>query len=409
MNKITLNSVDRSIFQVNASGNAMERADIIAEGRALFFEQARKGKTAINKALKLNDEIPAEQVKEAEYPALNRMFQRDHLLYAAKVACASTGETAPETWEDFKKQGQRFYNNKAFWATLQGIYQEIVTPILPAVYSDAVDVFADTVEVGFGETYALSIGSQDIPVFQDSAYGSSWSVPANRFYSRDYVLNPQPKTAMIVAKWHQLVGNNEDFGRFFANITAGMYAKTMAMWNQAITAAASDTTLVPSGLSSTFSNVNFVTQANKVAAVNSTQLGSLFCTGNMVALSKVLPTQVTGSTNVNMDAAIATLLGADYTRSGYLGEFMGVRLLPLTDVIVPGTQFTTVSTVLASNRIWIMSASGRKPMTIGYTAETPITVELEPMRNAAWEVGINLTISLDMVSVFSSKVATLTI
>lgn len=409
MNKITLNSVDRSIFQVNASGNAMERADIIAEGRALFFEQARKGKTAINKALKLNDEIPAEQVKEAEYPALNRMFQRDHLLYAAKVACASTGETAPDNWENFKKQGQRFYNNKAFWAVLQGIYQEIVIPILPAVYSDAVDVFADTVEVGFGETYALSIGSQDIPVFQDSAYGSSWSVPANRFYSRDYVLNPQPKTAMIVAKWHQLVGNNEDFGRFFANITAGMYAKTMAMWNQAITAAASDTTLVPSGLSSTFSNVNFVTQANKVAAVNSTQLGSLFCTGNMVALSKVLPTQVTGSTNVNMDAAIATLLGADYTRSGYLGEFMGVRLLPLTDVIVPGTQFTTVSTVLASNRIWIMSASGRKPMTIGYTAETPITVELEPMRNAAWEVGINLTISLDMVSVFSSKVATLTI
>lgn len=409
MNKITLNSVDRSIFQVNASGNALERADIIAEGRALFFEQARKGKTAINKALKLNDEIPAEQVKEAEYPALNRMFQRDHLLYAAKVACASTGETAPDNWEDFKKQGQRFYNNKAFWAVLQGIYQEIVIPILPAVYSDAVDVFADTVEVGFGETYALSIGSSDIPVFQDSAYGSSWSVPANRFYSRDYVLNPQPKTAMIVAKWHQLVGNNEDFGRFFANITAGMYAKTMAMWNQAITAAASDTTLVPSGLSSTFSNVNFVTQANKVAAVNSTQLGNLFCTGNMVALSKVLPTQVTGSTNVNMDAAIATLLGADYTRSGYLGEFMGVRLLPLTDVIVPGTQFTTVSTLLASNRIWIMSASGRKPMTVGYTAETPITVELEPMRNAAWEVGVNLTISLDMVSVFSSKVSTLTI
>lgn len=409
MNKISLNSIDQSIFRVNASGNAQERADIIAEGRALFFEHARKGKAALNKALKLNDELPASQIEERDYPALNRLFQRDHLLYAAKVACASTGETAPETWEDFKKQGQRFYNNKAFWATLQGIYQEIVIPILPSVYSDAVDVFADTVEVNFGETYALSIGSADIPVFQDSAYGSSWSVPANRFYSRDYVLNPSPKTAMIVAKWHQLVGNNEDFGRFFANITAGMYAKTMAMWNQAITAAASDTTLVPSGLSSTFSNVNFVTQANKVAAVNSTQIGNLFCTGSMVALSKVLPTQVTGSSNVNMDAAIATLLGADYTRSGYLGEFMGVRLLPLTDVIVPGTQFTTVNTMLAANRIWIMSSSGRKPMTIGYTAETPITVELEPMRNAAWEVGINLTISLDMVSVFSSRVATLTI
>lgn len=409
MNKISLNSIDQSIFRVNAEGNLKERADIVAEGRTLFYEHTRRGKAAINKALKLNEEIPAALISESEYGALNRTFQKEHLLYAAKVACASTGETAPQTWDEFKKQGQRFYNHKGFWATLQGIYQEIASPILPAVYSEAVDVFADTVEVGFGETYALSIESGDIPVFQDSAYGSSWSVPANRFYSRDYVLNPQPRTAMIVAKWHQLVGNNVDFGRFFANITAGMYAKTMAMWNQAITAAASDTTLVPSGLSSTFSNVNFVTQANKVAAVNNTQIGNLFCTGNLVALSKVLPTQVTGSTNVNMDAAIATLLGADYTRSGYLGEFMGVRLMPLTDVIVPGTQFTTVSTVLASNRIWIMSTSGRKPMTIGYTAETPISVELEPMKNAAWEVGINLTISLDMISVFSSKVSTLTI
>lgn len=409
MNKITLNSIDPSIFKVNAN-QSNTREEIVAEGAALFYEYARKGKAALNSAMKLNAEVPASQLNsDSDYNTLNRLFQQEHLLYAAKKCCEATGETAPESWESFKRQGQRFYNNKAFWAVLQGIYQEVITPILPAVYSEAVDVFAETVEVGFGETFALSIDSTDIPMFEDSAWGSSWSVPANRFYSKDIVLNPQPKTAMIVAKWHQLVGNNVDFGKFFANITAGMYAKTMAMWNRAMTAAASDTTLVPSGLTSTFSNQNFVTMANKVSAVNNTQIGNLVTVGGMVALSKVLPTQVTGSSNVNMDAAIATLLGADYTRAAYLGEFMGVRLMPLRDVVIPGTQYTTVSTMLDPNRIWIMAGNGRKPMYIAYTAETPISLEIDPMRNAAFEVGINLTIALDMVSVFSSRLSTLTI
>ena len=114
-------------------------------------------------------------------------------------------------------------------------------------------------------------------------------------------------------------------------------------------------------------------------------------------------------TIANMDAAIATLLGADYTRSGYLGEFMGVRLLPLMDAIVPNSQFTSVQTVLNQNQIWIMAANARKPMTIGYTAETPISLEIEPTRNAAFEVGINLTIALDVVSIFSQKAAIMTI
>ena len=204
-------------------------------------------------------------------------------------------------------------------------------------------------------------------------------------------------------KWHQMVGNNTDFGAFFANLTAGMYAKTMAMWNAMMVAAASDTTLVPSGLTYNFNNINWVTLANKLAALNNTQISNLFATGNAVALAKVLPTTVTGSTNLNMDAAIATLLGADYTRSGYLGEFMAVRLLPLTDAIVPNTQFSSVTTVLDSTKIWMMASNTRKPVTIAYNSATPITLEISPTTDKSFEVGINLTMALDAVAIFSQK------
>lgn len=410
--KLTLNSIDQSIFRVSAAQDAdhsQDRADIIAEGRVLFYEHARKGQAAIIKARNLSSDIAPEQISSKQYSELNRTFQAEHLLYAARKSCEVTGQTAPNSYDEFKRMGQRFYNDSLFYKVLQGIYQDIITPILPRVYSEAVDTFADTVEVGFGETAAISVNSGDIPVFQDSAWGASWSVPKNRFYAKDITLNPAPRTCEIVAKWHQLVGNDVDFGAFFANIVAGMYAKTMSLWNAAMVAAASDTTLIPSGLTYNISSPNWVTLANKLAALNATTISNLFATGNAVALSKVLPATVTGSTNVNMDAAIATLLGADYTRAGYLGEYMAVRLMPLTDAIVPGTQFSTVETVLDSTKVWMMAGRGRKPLTIAYNRDTPISLEVEPMRNAAFEVGFNLTIALDCAAVFAQRIGLINI
>lgn len=412
MERLTLNSISPAVFDVKAnSADGLEalRADAVAEGRTLFYEHARKGQEAVFAATGNHGALATAQLQPGEYTKLNEVFQRDHLLYAAKVACAQTGAKAPETFEDFKKQGANFYRNSAFMAVLQGIYQEIVTPILPAVYSEAVATFAETVEVGFAETYAVSIGSNDIPIFQDSAWGASRSVPANRFYSKDIVLNPQPKTAEMRFKWHQMVGNNMDYGRFFANLVAGMYAKTMGMWNAAMTAAASDTTLIPTGLTATFSNTNWITIANKIAALHNTPISNVFAFGGAVALSKVLPTQVTGSSNVNMDAAIATLLGADYTRSGYLGEFMSVMLRPLTDVVIPGTQNGNVTTMLSANDIWLMAGNGRRPLTIGYNRDTPIQIEVRPELTSSFEYIFNLTIALDSVAVFSDRIGHITV
>jgi len=406
MERLSLNTISPSVFKVNSSETAdgtKARADIISEGRLLAYEHATRGQAAIASALKANGTGATHMITPEQYNQLNETFQAEHLLYAAKKACSLTGETAPESFDEFKRQGMNFYQNSMFLKVLQGIYQEILQPILPRVYSEAVSVFADVVEVGFAETYQISIGSDDIPLFQDSAWGASRNVPANRFYTKDITLNPQPKTAEIRMKWHQLVGNNMDFGRFFANIAAGMYAKTMGLFNAVLTAAASDTTKVPSGLTYNFGSVNWVTLANKLAALNNTSITNLVAFGNAVALSKVLPTQQTGSSNTAMDAAIATLLGADYIRSGYMGEYMSVRLMPLVDAVVPGTQNSTVSTVLAADKIWMMASNAHKPLTICYNSATPISLNFEPSRNASFEYILNLSMAIDSVAVFADK------
>ncbi len=401
MAKLNLNSVSNEVFAINGND---QREDIVAKGRVLFYEHALKGKMAVLSAKGQNTPVQR-TMNDRGYKQLNEQFQRESLLYAAKLACASTGKKAPESWEEFKRNGGEYYGNARFYAVLQGIWQEVIIPILPAVYSEALSDFAETVEIELGQTYAVSIGSNDIPVFQDSSWGASRSVPRNRFYSRDYTLNPTPKSCWITAKWMQLVGTNMDFGVFFANMVAGMYAKTMGMWNEAMTTATEDTSLIPTNLNFTFNNQNWVKGANKIAALNNTTISDVFATGGTVALSKVLPNTVTGSTNVNMDAAIATLLGADYTKAGYLGEFMAVRLMPMRDVIIPGTQNTTVETMLSENDIWMLAGNGRKPLTIGYTSGTPISIEMDPTRTGDMEIGLNLTISLDSVATFASKIA----
>lgn len=405
MAKLNLNSVSNEVFAINGND---QREDIVAKGRVLFYEHALKGKMAILSAKGQNTPVQR-TMNDRGYKQLNEQFQRESLLYAAKLACASTGKKAPESWEEFKRNGGEYYGNARFYAVLQGIWQEVIIPILPAVYSEALSDFAETVEIELGQTYAVSIGSNDIPVFQDSSWGASRSVPRNRFYSRDYTLNPTPKSCWITAKWMQLVGTNMDFGVFFANMVAGMYAKTMGMWNEAMTTATEDTSLIPTNLNFTFNNQNWVKGANKIAALNNTTISDVFATGGTVALSKVLPNTVTGSTNVNMDAAIATLLGADYTKAGYLGQFMAVRLMPMRDVIIPGTQNTTVETMLSENDIWMLAGNGRKPLTIGYTSGTPISIEMDPTRAADFEIGINLTIALDSVATFASKIAHFTV
>lgn len=409
--KLNMNSINPGVFRVSAAETQGDnaRAALVGAGRMLAYEYARKGTLAMRSALGNKDNEIASVLSAEKYKETNDKFQSAHLLYAAKQADALIGKKGPETFEEFKRNGNQYYRNPMFLRVLAGIYTDIINPIIPRVFSEAVSIFADVYEVGFGETYQISIGSNDIPVFQDSAFGTARSKPRNYFYSKDYTLNPQPKTAQINAKWMQLVGNNVDFGQFFANLTAGMYAKTMGMWNAAMNAAIADTSLVPANLSVTFDTQNWVKLANRLAAVNNTSISNIVAFGSYPALAQVLPQDVTGSTNVNMDAAIATLLGADYVRAGYLGEYMAIRLMPLQDVIIPGTQNTTVSTMLSDSLIYMMAGNGRKPIAMAMNREMPITLEILPEHAGDLSMGINVSYSVDMVSVFSDHVGVVNI
>ena len=66
--------------------------------------------------------------------------------------------------------------------------------------------------------------------------------------------------------------------------------------------------------------------------------------------------------------------------------------------------------MLPEDKVWIMASNRRKPLTIAYNSYTPIQIELEPEEtNGAFEYVMNLTIALDAVSIFSSRVGLISI
>ena len=411
---IRLNSLNPEIFRASASevNGSQKRADIINVGRLLMAERAGRD---MNGMAKIGGKTPVFNSlmdgKGIDYDETNKKLQRNMLLYCAEITGRVTGEEAPADFETFQKMQRKYLSDKTFLRVLAGIVTDIITPVLPAVATGAMDWFVQTVYTPMGKTYELNVDSNDVYLFEDDSWGASRSKPANYRYSKTFTLNPTLRTAKAVWKWYQLVGNNADLGQTFNAIAAGMYSKITALWGSALVAMSTNTAYVPSNMSFTFSNTNWITAAKRVALTNNTALRNVFAVGDAIAMSHVLPSTANGA-NTNLDAALATMLGVEWARYGYLGDFMGIRNFVMDNALVPGTQNTTITEVLPTNRIWMMAAGAYKPIYVAFEEGTPITLELTPrgeggIGTADDTIEIIVSMSVDAKFICASKVATL--
>lgn len=406
---IRLNSLNPDIFKASSAEvhGSQKRADIINVGRLLMAERAGRDMNAMSK---IKGEVPAfnslMDSKGIDYEDANKKLQRNMMLYCAEMAGKVTGEDAPETYEDFMRMQRKYLSDRNFLRVLAGIVTDIITPVLPAVATGAMDWFAQTVYVPLGQTYEVEIGSNDVFLFEDDSWGASRSKTANYLYSDTKTLNPTLRTAKATWKWYQLVGNNVDLGRTFNAITAGLYSKITGIWGNALVAASTNTAYVPTNMQFTYSNTNWVTAAKRVALVNNTSVRNVIAFGDLLALSHVLPSTANGA-NTNLDAALSTMLGVEWAKYGYLGDFMGIRNFVLDNALVPGTQNTTITEVLPNNRVWMMAAGAYKPIYVAFEEGTPITIQLDPSETADMTIDIMVSASMDAAPIFGSRLATI--
>lgn len=406
---INFNSINMDKFNANSAefnGVEKERADIVTQGRLLMMERNGRDTNALRVLEKKPTEYTA-MLTEQGYAEMNKDTKERIMLYAAARACSMSGEIAPAEYGDFLKNQKKFMRDRDFLKVLAGIIRDIITPVLPITMSNALGYLAETVNVPLGETYELDVASNDIFAFEDDSWGASRSKPSNYLYTRTTTLNPTPRTCKVTVKWYQMVGNDVDLGRFFNSIAAGMVSKITALTMVQMANAVTDG-LIPSNLQFTNTSANWVTAAARVSALNGTGYYNTIAIGHPSALTKALPSGMINASSVNLDAALATMLGVEWARYGYLGEYMGVRMMPLVDAIVPGTQNTSMISLVPNDKVWMMASNGLKPVYIGMEDGTPIEIQLDPRETGDMTLDIITTMSIDAKAVFGSKLAQIT-
>ena len=394
--KLSLNSVPASVLT-----GSDDREKLVALGRVLMMEANGCAYNKIRKNQAYNQRMTAD-----EYASTNEATRNKIMLFCAARADAIEGREKPADYATFLTHSRDYYRNPTFMRTLSGIVQDIVRPMLPYVVSNALDELAQMVTVPFGQTYEISVTSNDIFMFQDSSWGANWSVPSNTLYDYTITLNPSPRSCTATAKWYQLTANDADFGMWLNALYAGLYSKLMAMWNSAMTSAASGTFFVPSYLKfGSFTSANLNAAAELVSTVNAVPVSRLIAYGRRPVLAKALPTSTA------QDAALTYMLGREWMDNGYMGTIQGIRSFALTNAMVPGTQNTTGDLVISDSKIYIAASKGNgyAPIYIGFEDGSPITLELEPHQTADMTLNVNVTASLDVKAVFGSKLAVITV
>lgn len=408
---IKLNSINPSVYDsasAEFSHAERERADIVTCGRLLMRERLGRDERALRALNKQPDDFHA-MLADGEgmgsYAQTNRNLQRKLLLFVAKRMCAISGEIPPADMDEFRRNQRKFMSDRLFLKTLAGIVTEIVTPMLPTVMSSGLGWLGEMVSVPIGQTKELDILSNDIFVFEDDSWGASRSKPANTLYSKTVTLNPRLRTARVSIKWYQLVGNDADLGRFFNALAAGMYSKITALWVNTLVKMTGNTAYVPANMTFTNTSANWVTAGERVSVVNGTRYRNVIGIGRPSALTKALPSGVVNASTVNLDAALSTLLGMDWTRYGFLGEYMGINLMPIDTAVVPGTQNTSITDIVPADKIWLVAVGGYKPVFLGVEEGTPITLEMTPDQTADMSIDTVVSMSIDAVPVLANKMA----
>lgn len=408
---LKLNSLPASVFDASSttdvrvktnSGKEICRKDIIATGRLVACEYV--GKT-LNKNNLVTDKYVSRLNENLDYATLSAAHQEKKLLFCAAQANKISGMDAPKDAAEVKRNAA-YAKDPVFLRTMAAIDREILEPIFFAVIDSVGMGLMNWRPAELGRSTEIEVRSNDVFLFEDSAWGSGRSTSKNYLYAKSVFVTPRMFSCNATIKWYQDVVNG-DAGRYYAAIMNGMYNKIYAKMLRGLKTAVAEGSYIPSGLTATtYSTQNWITITDLVAAANGISVDNLMAIGTRSALSNLLPVDANGGAITGLQYG----LGEQWFTNGYLPKAAGVDLMPVSPVIVPGTQNSTLDTIDTGNNIYVFGKGGYgyAPMEGVYAEGSPITLTATPSETADFTIDINVGAMFDIVPVFASKVGVIT-
>lgn len=298
---------------------------------------------------------------------------------------------------DFEAKGLEIFknpmvkNNTTVRENFNAVIAQVVNAIVPEVTNDVFSRYiAEVHQVGYGDTARFIIESNDLFKVNEKAEGVRKGVD-QPMYDDEITVHAKPLTIDCHIDWYPFAAGVFDMGNFALKIgrsfMAYIFLKAVKGMTQATTefgAAYSTNGITPQ---------LWGTLRERVSAANGGM--NVVAIGTAVALS-----------NVTLQGNFQVEIGEEMNKVGYLDQYLGVPLIALKNVLVPGTTNGAATLALNDRLIYMVPVAGDRPVKIVFEGNE-VSVEFNPAESSDSRYGLSVTMRAGVSAVCGAKFGTI--
>lgn len=348
------NRSDEQIFNDIVEG-ASESVRLYAEGK---------------KDVKAYEELQADiNSNIAKYLCAGSMYQ---------AACEKEGSAILRNPNVTKKN---FIRDK-----FDAVIAEIINTVVPTTTSWKFgDEFMDIRQIGWGDTARFLISSNELFQVNEIAEGIRRAT-LQPIFNDEVTVNCGPIEIATSIDWYQVAAGKFDWGNFGFRAGRSFEGYIMLKAIAAFLSAAPDNTSPYAGAG--FDTDQWTTLAERISSANG---GSdVYALGTLSALAKIHPEAAP------LQYALgANGVGDELLKDGHLDRYLGVKLIPIDNFILPGMVNTTATLGVPQNLIIMVAADAYKPVKVVFEGSS-VAVEWDPKETTdkTYRIGVQMRIGV---------------
>ncbi len=328
--------------------------------------------------------------KTADYEARNRKVLE---------GIAKLGVEGTRYENEFENKGLSLYasrqvtGNTTVRDNFNAVIAQIQTAIIPEVFNDVFSRYlAEVHQIGYGETPRFQIESNDLFKVNSKAEGVRKGVDQPMF-DTEVTVSTSPIEISASIDWYPFASGIFDMGNFSVKIAKSFMAYLFLKVVKGMKVASKE--FGGAYNINGFDPTNWGTLKQRVMAANGGM--NVVAVGTAVALS-----------NISRDGNFQVQIGEEMNKVGYLDQYLGVPLIAIDNVLVPGTTNGTADLAIDDKVIYFVPAAGNKPVKVVFEGgET--TVAFNPEETSDTRYGLVVTMRVGIAAITGAKYGTVTL
>lgn len=236
-------------------------------------------------------------------------------------------------------------NPQIKWATF-AVVSAMIDMVLPESIVDTIGIYTDVRTSGWGDSFSFDVKPRDLFVVSKAGRGQR-TAELTQQYEGAVTIVPEMREISVYVSLYKVLAGKESLAEFVAKAIRSIETQmSVDVYGAFATAMDALPTTSTTGLKvAGYTQSDLVSLCQRVTGWNGGAKAIVM--GTQLALSQVLPD----------DVNYRYVLESDYVKVGYVKTAFGYDVMALPQVMDINTPW---GTVLADNRLWIVSPSSQK-------------------------------------------------